>query len=89
MGILKITWYIDYSLFQHFNADRFGEPPEEDPSPGAVESDMMLTDEQKSALKESKAKGTNTMTKRKGLANTLRIWPNNTIPYVISQTAGE
>ena len=76
------------SMFQHFDAGRLGEPPEEDPSPGAVESDIMLTDEQKAALEESKAKGTNTKTKRKGLANPFRLWPNNTIPYVISTTAG-
>ena len=55
-------------IFQHFDADRLGEPPEEDPSPGAVESDIMLTDEQKVALEESENVKTNTRTKRQGKA---------------------
>ena len=53
-------------IFQHFDADSLGEPLEEDPSPGAVESDMMLTDEQKAALEESENVKTSTTTKRQG-----------------------
>ena len=76
------------SLFQHFDAERLEAPPEEeDPSPGAVESDIILTDKQKAALEESENEGTNTLTKRKGVANVFNLWPNNTIPYRISSSA--
>ena len=75
------------SLFQHFDAESLEAPPEEDPSPGAVESDIILTDEQKAALEESENEGTNILTKRKGVANVFNLWPNNTIPYRISASA--
>ena len=73
-------------MFQHFDADRLGEPPEEDPSPGAVESDIMLTDEQKAALDQSN-KGISTLMKRKTIANAFQRWPHKTVLYKISLSA--
>ena len=75
-------------MFQHFNANRLGEPPEETPSPGAVESDIMLTDKQKAALEENQGKGKSTLTKRKAVANAFQRWPHKTVLYKIDASAG-
>ena len=73
-------------MFQHFDANQLGEPPEEDPSPGAVESDIMLTDEQKAALEQDN-KGISTLIKRKTIANAFQRWPHKTLLYKISPSA--
>ena len=75
-------------MFQNFDANRLGERPEEDPSPGAVESDMMLTEKQKAALEENQGKGKSILTKRKAVADAFQRWPHKTVLYKIDASAG-
>ena len=79
-------------MFQDFDAERVGEPAEEDPSPGAYESDMMLTPEQEAAQEDQEEDGNrdkrNARTKRKGMSHSIWRWPKNTVTYKISSTAG-
>ena len=49
---------------------------------------MMLTDEQKAALKESQGNGKSTLSKRKAVADAFKRWPQNTVLFKIDTSAG-
>nr|XP_006820664.1 PREDICTED: protein SpAN-like [Saccoglossus kowalevskii] len=63
------------------------EPPEEQPSPGTLESDIKLTKYQRQAIAEMVLEVESGASVRKALANLTYLWPNATLPYVISASS--
>ena len=67
-------------------------PDEEITIPGAYEGDMMLTPDQIAALLSNGGTGDDDddesrRVKRKATTNLVKRWPQNTIPYVITDTS--
>ncbi|XP_022107494.1 blastula protease 10-like [Acanthaster planci] len=73
------------------------EPREETPSPGAVQSDMMLTADQLSEIRNleadrardeepAEARGRQRM-RRKAVPDVARLWPGGIVPYEISRSS--
>ena len=81
-------------FYQDFDPERVGEAPEERPSPGAHESDMMFTEEQEKVLQEHKNSknddgSEDRIAKRKGMANLVYRWPMNIVPYKVTPNGGK
>nr|XP_002736367.1 PREDICTED: blastula protease 10-like [Saccoglossus kowalevskii] len=70
-------------VFEENQVDVQPEPPEEAETPGATESDMILTPEQKTAL-ENDIEGLQT---RKAHADVTKRWPGAIVPCEISSTS--
>ncbi|XP_077863241.1 protein SpAN-like, partial [Saccoglossus kowalevskii] len=74
----------------NINAELQPEPPEEAETPGALESDIILTEKQRTSIEQQIEEFNNGGGIRKAHADLARRWPNGVVPYVISaQSEGD
>ncbi|XP_077863239.1 protein SpAN-like [Saccoglossus kowalevskii] len=72
------------------NAKLQPEPPEETETPGAFESDIIFTEEQRTSVEQQIEEFNNGGGIRKAHADLTKRWPNGVVPYEISaQSEGD
>nr|XP_006816192.1 PREDICTED: blastula protease 10-like [Saccoglossus kowalevskii] len=81
------VFFVMLATFTFVTYTTQNEPPEEQPSPGTLESDMKLTDEQLGAIVAIVEAEANGVVDRKAKADLTYRWPNAEVPYAISDSS--